>query len=158
MGIVHFVKTVGEQLGLSDNPPTAGALKKALDSYDLGTEKVSISVKGDKAVLKGSVADRATLEKAVIAVGNIFGISAVDTTHLRVREPNSTSEITNGGHLPYYIVKKNDNLQKIAEKIYGKDQGDKSSMIFEANKPILTSPHRIYFGQVIRIPVLNRQP
>ncbi|RVA01448.1 LysM peptidoglycan-binding domain-containing protein, partial [Mesorhizobium sp. M7A.F.Ca.US.001.02.1.1] len=54
----------------------------------------------------------------------------------------------------FYTVKKGDNLWKIAEKSYGKGQGVKNTVIFEANKPMLTHPDKIYPGQVLRIPDL----
>ena len=50
-----------------------------------------------------------------------------------------------------YTVQKGDNLWKIAEAQYGKGQGAKNTLIFEANKPMLTSPDKIYPGQVLRI-------
>ncbi len=54
----------------------------------------------------------------------------------------------------FYTVKKGDNLWKIAEAQYGKANGAKNNIIFEANKPMLTHPDKIYPGQVLRIPDL----
>ena len=42
---------------------------------------------------------------------------------------------------------------EIAEKYYG--NGAKNELIFEANKPMLKSPDKIYPGQVLRIPPLS---
>ena len=56
----------------------------------------------------------------------------------------------------FYTVKKGDNLWKIAEKHYGKGKGAKHTVIFEANKPMLKDPDKIYPGQVLRIPELDK--
>ena len=42
----------------------------------------------------------------------------------------------------------------LAEAHYGKGKGDKNNIIFEANRPMLASPDKIYPGQVLRIPDL----
>ena len=61
-----------------------------------------------------------------------------------------------GGKDPVlYEVKKGDNLWKIAEANYGKGNGPKYTVIFEANKPMLSDPDLIYPGQMLRIPPLE---
>ena len=55
----------------------------------------------------------------------------------------------------FYTVQKGDNLWKIAEHHYGKGKGAKHDIIFEANKPMLTHPDKIYPGQMLRIPPLE---
>ena len=54
----------------------------------------------------------------------------------------------------FYTVKSGDTLSKIAKAQYG--YAMKYPVIFEANKPMLTSPDLIYPGQVIRIPPLPK--
>ena len=49
-----------------------------------------------------------------------------------------------------YTVEKGDTLSRIAKEMYG-DAG-KYPAIFEANKPMLKDPDKIYPGQVLRIP------
>ena len=144
MGLFDFVKAAGKAIGIGDEdtPPLAEDLKKALDSYGLGTEKVNVEVEGDKAILKGDVADQSILEKAIIAVGNTLGISKVEA---KVNAPSS-------GESAFYTVKKGDSLWKIAEQHYGKGKGNDYNKIFEANKPMLKDPDEIYPGQVLRIP------
>ena len=147
MGMISFLKTVGQKLGIGDDSPKADELKKGLDSHGLGTEGVNVSVEGDKVLLKGQVKDQAALEKAVLAVGNVQGVASVNTDGLTVADKKEPESV-------FYTVKSGDNLWKIAEAHYGKGHGDKNSIIFEANKPMLTSPDKIYPGQVLRIPPL----
>ena len=47
-----------------------------------------------------------------------------------------------------------DTLWKIAETQYGHGKGAKYRQIFEANKPLLKDPDKIYPGQRLRIPGL----
>lgn len=156
MGLFNFVKSVGKKLGIGKDeeqaPPAPEALKKDLDSYDLGTDKVQVEVVGDKVVLKGEVADQTALEKAIVAVGNTLGISAVETDGLKVASVTADAPAKEP---VFYEVKKGDNLWKIAEKHYGKGKGAKHTLIFEANKPMLSHPDKIYPGQNLRIPELD---
>ncbi len=153
MGIFDFVKSVGKKLGIGDDEaPDAEALKKELDSYDLGTEKLQVSVEGDKAIIKGEVADQSIFEKAIIAVGNTLGVSKVEASEIRIADP----KVEDAPKDPRFVtVKKGDNLWKIATSVYGKGKGPKYTVIFEANKPMLKDPDLIYPGQVLRIPDID---
>ena len=148
MGIFDFVKSVGKQLGIGseEEPPTAEDLKKELDSYDLGTDKVEVEIDGDKAIIKGEVDDQSIFEKAILAVGNTLGVSKVEASDVKVGG-------SSGGDPVFHEVKKGDNLWKIASKHYG--DGSKYPVIFEANKPMLKDPDLIYPGQMLRRPALE---
>ncbi len=169
MGIFDFIKSAGKKLGIGgdDDAPEADAVKKELDSYKLGTDKVDVKVDGDKIVLSGVVEDQSIFEKAILAVGNTLGISKVEASELKVVIPDSglslgTADMTAlvkastpAKEPKFHTVKKGDNLWKVAEAAYGKGKGPKYTVIFEANKPMLTHPDKIYPGQVLRIPDLE---
>jgi len=169
MGMFDFMKSVGKKLGFGDDDDDTAkteAVKEELKSHKLGTDKVDVAVKGDKVVLSGVVADQSIYEKAVVAVGNTLGISAVEADELKVVVPESGLKLesadltalvkasTPAKKPVFYTVKKGDNLWKIAELHYGKGKGAHHLLIFEANKPMLTHPDKIYPGQVLRIPEL----
>ncbi|WP_297323121.1 LysM and BON domain-containing protein [uncultured Bartonella sp.] len=178
MGLFNFVKSVGEKLGLGEQVPDAQSIKTALDGLNLGTENVKVAVENGKAILTGAVKDQATLEKAILAVGNLHSIESVNTDNLTVQNgasspANPASAAQSGGSRAgsmeagqpltsgqpqephFYEVKKGDTLWKIAEEVYGKGHGDKNKLIFEANKPMLKSPEKIFPGQKLRIPAIS---
>ena len=83
-------------------------------------------------------------EKIVLILGNTAGIGGVDDQlTVEAPEPEAT----------YYTVVSGDSLSKIAKAHYG--DAMKYPVIFEANKPMLTDPDKIYPGQVLRIPPLG---
>jgi nucleoid-associated protein YgaU len=80
----------------------------------------------------------------VLVVGNTEGIASVDDRMTTaVQEPEAQ----------FHTVVKGDSLSKIAKTYYGNAM--KYPVIFEANKPMLTDPDKIYPGQVLRIPNLD---
>jgi nucleoid-associated protein YgaU len=155
MCLFSFIKNAGKKLGIGgdDDAPDAESVQKELASHDLGTKDVQVEVAGDKVVLKGVVKDQSVFEKAVVAVGNTLGVSAVEASELKVADAGAAPAPAK--EPVFYTVKKGDNLWKIAEAQYGKGKGAKHTVIFEANKPMLTHPDKIYPGQVLRIPDLD---
>jgi nucleoid-associated protein YgaU len=52
----------------------------------------------------------------------------------------------------FHTVKSGDTLSAISKQVYG--DANKYNAIFEANRPMLSSPDKIYPGQSLRIPKL----
>lgn len=147
MGLFTFLSDVGEKI-FGGKEAKADELKKHLDAQGLDTQGIEVHVDGDQVTLKGSVKDQETLEKAILAVGNNAGVGAVKTDDITVETPTDESV--------FYTVKSGDTLWKIAETQYGKGNGAKYNIIFEANKPMLKHPDKIYPGQQLRIPPLKK--
>ena len=164
MGLFDFVKDAGEKLLGRDKDEEkarqaeieakaekgrqelaerrlAAGIVKFVDGLGLGVSDLSVRVDGETATVKGSVPDQATREKVVLAVGNTQGIARVDD-QLTVDKEEAAGT--------FYTVKRGDTLSGIAKAHYG--NAGKYPVIFEANKPMLKDPDKIYPGQVLRIP------
>jgi len=113
-----------------------GAMGLKVDSLDVGFDGTSGTV-----TVAGVAADQTTKEKVVLCCGNVENVAAVNDM-LTVAAPADPSK--------YYTVVKGDTLSKIAKEFYG--NANKYPAIFEANKPMLTHPDKIYPGQLLRIP------
>ena len=119
----------------------AEALVKSEDVLGIPVRDLSIQVKGDVATVSGTTQTQADREKVVLVVGNTKGIAKVDDRiAVEKKEPEAT----------YYTVQRGDTLSKIAKAHYGNAM--KYPVIFEANRPMLKNPDKIYPGQNLRIP------
>ena len=138
MGVWSFIKGAGKKLiGKDDSPEEA--IKKELKDLGLEADAVDIKVEGGKVVMKGKALDQEIREKIILAAGNVDGISEVE----------DAMEGTSDGAV-FHTVEKGDTLSAVAQKTLGKASA--YHKIFEANKPMLTHPDKIYPGQVLRIP------
>ncbi|MFT0850267.1 peptidoglycan-binding protein LysM [Achromobacter sp. F4_2707] len=148
MSIINFIKGVGEKLfGASEaQAATVDELKKELEKHQLSAEGLDVQVDGDKVTVSGQAASTEEAEKIALALGNTIGVSSVDSQLTAAQEAPAAV---------MYTVEKGDTLWKIAETHYGKGKGGQYERIFEANRPMLTHPDKIYPGQVLRIPPLD---
>ncbi|MEO0385541.1 MAG: peptidoglycan-binding protein LysM [Pseudomonadota bacterium] len=139
MGLFSFVRDAGKKLfGGGDDP--AEAIQKEV--ADLGLEgDVEVTVEGDKVVIAGSAPSQELREKIILAAGNVDGIASVEDNI----QPEDTSDAAD-----FHTVEKGDTLWAVSQKAYG--DGSKYMKIFEANKPMLSDPDKIYPGQVLRVP------
>ena len=148
MGLISFIKNAGASLlgGSEAKAAPAEELKKELDKHGLDHSDVKIEVEGDKVKVSGSAKSTEEAEKIAIALGNTVGVGTVQNDIKPAKaEPESR----------FYTVKSGDTLWAIAEREYGKGQGAKYDAIFQANRPMLTHPDKIYPGQVLRVPPLG---
>ncbi|WP_194789654.1 peptidoglycan-binding protein LysM [Pseudomonas sp. UFMG81] len=145
MSLFSFVKEAGEKLIDLLTPGNANAeeqLKKHVENVGLGNPNISATVEGDKVILKGEVASQEEKEKIILAAGNIAGVASVDD------QITVTGPIAQAAR--FVTVKSGDTLSAIAKAAYG--DANQYNKIFEANKPMLKHPDKIYPGQVLRIP------
>lgn len=167
MGLFSFLKDAGTALvggggkseskkPAADAPANDDAMKKLADqqlamrltnhvvALELKIDQLSIEVDDDKAIVKGVVESQGEREKVILAIGNVAGIATVED-HISVVTPEPEAI--------FYEVKSGDTLSKISKLHYG--SANKYMIIFEANKPMLKDPDKIYPGQMLRIPPLN---
>jgi nucleoid-associated protein YgaU len=166
MGIMSFIKEAGEKLfGKGEAKAAEAAVQQApsaenlaalsqaagkaiagyigaqglkVDALDVGFDATSGTV-----TVAGVVTDQATREKVLLCCGNVERVAAVNDM-LTVATPQPESQ--------WHTVVSGDNLSKIAKKFYG--DANKYPVIFEANRPMLSHPDKIYPGQMLRIPPL----
>ncbi len=145
MGLFSFLSNSGEKTidSAADNAANASKLVDAIQSYGLDVTDLDVEIDGDTAKVWGVAADQATREKILLSIGNTKGIANVDDKMTTaIPEPEAK----------FHTVKSGESLSKIAKEYYG--DAMKYPVIFEANKPMLSDPDRIYPGQVLRIPNL----
>lgn len=158
MGIFDFVKDAGQKVfRRGEEEETAQAEAEADEKLgelrrgneilrfvrDMGlpVEDVRVAFDDGVATVSGKAESTKVKENIILAVGNIEGVARVDDRMtVEKTEPEST----------FYTVEKGDTLSKIAKEHYGDAMRYKE--IFEANRPMLKDPDRIYPGQVLRIP------
>ncbi|RUS60917.1 peptidoglycan-binding protein LysM [Pseudorhodobacter sp. E13] len=144
MGVWSFVKDAGKSLfgGKAEaaEAPNADALKAEVKNLGLDTTGMDIKVGDDgKVVVSGKAVSQEVKEKVILAVGNVAGVGEVQ------------DDVPDAGAAPvFHEVKKGDTLSAIAKKTLG--NANRYNEIFEANRPMLSHPDKIYPGQMLRIP------
>ena len=158
MGLFSFIKEAGEKLfggkeveqaAASSAPNIAELNQKAGDAIKTYIEKQNLGLSGlgvtfdgatGKVTLSGNAPSEEAAEKAGLAAGNVASVSDVDNN---LQYPAGTAS-------QFHDVVSGDTLSAISKKYYG--DANKYNVIFEANKPMLSDPNKIYPGQKLRIP------
>lgn len=164
MGLFSFIKNAGEKLlGIGEakaaeatakadptpvnveaaNKAAANAIADYVKKMDLTAEGLTIGFDGASAtvIVQGMAATQADKEKILLCCGNVAGVEHVQD-QLGVLE--AVAEPV------FYTVVSGDTLSKIAKQHYG--NANAYMKIFEANRPMLSHPDKIYPGQMLRIP------
>lgn len=175
MGLFSFIQSAGEAIGLVESEESkqakaaaaaaaanaqneaaaqaareaqaaqdrdfAQALKAAVGRQGLDVQIDAIAFHEGVVTMRGTARTNADREKAILTVGNVNGVSSVHEA-LEVTDPEPESTL--------HTVEKGDLLSKIAGAHYGDVM--LYNLIFEANRPMLSHPDKIYPGQVLRVP------
>ncbi len=154
MGLFSFLKKAGSNIFGKDTETAEEAAQKLearksvlldeVNKLNFDVEDLSLELDDDTVTVYGKVDSQEEKEKVILALGNVTGIATVDD-RINVVHPKPEST--------FYEVKSGDSLSKIAKAHYG--DAMKYPLIFEANKPMLKDPDKIYPGQVLRIPPLE---
>ena len=159
MGLMSFIKEAGEKLFgkgeaqaaakpaeadmVASNQAASDAIVDYIRKMNLDAEGLSVAFDGasGEVTVSGMAKDQSTKEKILLCCGNVAGVAKVND-EMSVATPEDEAQ--------YYTVVKGDTLSKIAKEYYG--IANAYPKIFEANKPMLSHPDKIYPGQTLRIP------
>jgi nucleoid-associated protein YgaU len=143
MGLWNFIKEAGKAVGIgsAEAAEPADQIKAEIEDLGLDASGMDIAVEGDKVTITGEAVSQEIKEKVILAAGNVEGIAAVEES---VAAPDAKEPV-------FHTVEKGDTLWAISTKHLG--NGARYEEIFEANKPMLSHPDKIYPGQMLRIPV-----
>jgi nucleoid-associated protein YgaU len=165
MSLISFIQEAGEKLfnypkaapAPAANAPaqatpdvaalnaTAGqAIERYIASQALKAEGLDVKYDGatQTVTVSGVAPDQATKEKIVLCCGNVAAVAKVDDLLTVASGSGEESKLRE--------VKSGDTLSKISKEEYG--DANAYMKIFEANKPMLSNPDKIYPGQKLRIP------
>jgi len=161
MSLISFLRDAGEKLFNAPkaapapaaaptpdiaalNETAAQAIERYIASQGLKADGLDVKYDGatQTVTVSGIAPDQATKEKIVLCCGNVSSVAKV----------NDLLTVAGGGEeeSKYHEVKSGDTLSKIAKEAYG--DANAYMKIFEANKPMLSNPDKIYPGQKLRIP------
>jgi nucleoid-associated protein YgaU len=154
MGVISFLKSAGSKLfGKSESEKEqdkAAGILNHIKSYGFNTDKLVVTVDDETVTVGGSVDTALNKNKIIVIAGNVEGISNVEDK-LTVEQPTPVEVAA--PEKQFYTVVRGDTLSKIALHVYG--NANKYPVIFDANKPMLKDPDKIYPGQVLVIPPMD---
>lgn len=173
MSLISFIRDAGEKLfkkaeaaqtssaAAAPGAPAAAPAKESVDvlnakagdaieayvaQQNLGIQDLDVKYDGasETVTISGNAPSQEAAEKAVLCCGNVAHVSKVEN---RLSVPQGAESAQ------FHDVAKGDTLSAISKKYYG--DANKYQAIFEANRPMLSHPDKIYPGQKLRIPKLG---
>lgn len=164
MGMFSFIKNAGEKLfGTGEakvadvvakadpttvnidaaNKAAADAIASYVQKMNLTADGLSIGFDGASStvIVQGMAVTQEDKEKILLCCGNVAGVENVQ---------DQLGVVEAAAEPVFYTVVSGDTLSHIAKAQYG--NANAYMKIFEANKPMLISPDKIYPGQTLRIP------
>lgn len=145
-GLVKFVKAAGRSIGnILKGKDADEKLKEEVNKWGLDSSGMDINVDEDgKVSVTGKAVSQEMKEKIILALGNVEGVDGVW---------DNASVDSENGRSQFHTVVSGDTLSAISKTYYGSYKH--YPVIFEANKPMLSDPDKIYPGQVLRIPPME---
>jgi len=147
-------------------------LEELVKGMGFDIENLYVEVSDDVATIHGQTASIDDKEMAVLVAGNVEGIATIDDRIMILSEApaepaggeSDSADDSEGtdrsisvsepvSDTQFHTVVKGDTLSKIAKVYYG--NALKYPVIFEANRPMLKHPDKIYPGQMLRVPALS---
>ncbi|MGB4813192.1 MAG: peptidoglycan-binding protein LysM [Methylophilaceae bacterium] len=167
MGLFSFIKDAGEKLfGTGEakaaddvakadptpvnvdtaNQAAANAIAGYVAKMGLSAQGLNIGFDGASGtvIVQGMAESKEIKEKILLCCGNVKGVENVQDQLGVISAPEAVADPV------FYTVVSGDSLSKIAKQQYG--NANDYMKIFEANKPMLSHPDKIYPGQSLRIP------
>lgn len=152
MGLGSFLKNVGEKLfgGGETAEEQAKKVRDHVAKYGFDVSGLTFTVANDKVTISGEAKDWEQKSKIYVAAGNVEGIDGVTDNMTVKAAPVEAAAPAQVAQPKYHTVQSGDTLSKIAKEVYG--DVNAYNRIFEANRPMLSDPDKIYPGQVLVIP------
>lgn len=167
MGLFSFIKDAGEKLFGKDTPEEIQAkIAEHIQKQGLGISELGLKYdpESEMVTMTGFAPNQDAYEKAVLTAGNVSGVSGVQNllklphqvaaeaaqAAVAASQAAPAEQTTTVAQSRFHDVVSGDTLSAIAKKYYG--DANQYNKIFEANKPMLSHPDKIYVGQKLRIP------
>ena len=154
---INFIKNAGESLwdevtGKDKEREKSQKITQFISGLGISISDLSADVNKDTVTIKGTTKTQEDREKVILAAGNVKGVSHVNDNIKVIPDGHEAKdgEEDSNKESRFYTVNKGDTLSAIAQRFYG--NASKYPQIFEANRPMLKDPNKIYPGQTLRIP------